>query len=277
MATVKDTLLANKQYAPKNPYLMSAFCICTLDIDNTGKSTTWSATAFLYEHEGERFVVTNRHVMQDAREVSLKWLMFQEDTEFGYKVKPTTITVTLSGEPPFSWYEHPDFTSLCDIAVIPIPHLQEQSRRAIHKPVNMLGSTEFDLQIGSRVCVVGFPQGMDMLPGIPAMTEGSVMTLPGYAIENSSLQSKTGEIMRRNPSPAIWIDTNISSGMSGSPVFSIANEKAFVGIVNAQYTYFTKGHTANLIDEICQLKYRCGSEDIDAYWAKDDGFVRVQC
>ena len=162
--------------------------------DSFTDSFSGSGSGFVYDMDGH--IVTNAHVIQDAREIVITF-------NSGY-----VTTARVIGEDSFS-----------DLAVLKVDIAPE-----FLVPVTMGNSR--DVRVGQHVVVIGNPFGL-----VSSMTVGNI-SATGRALPSEQLLNEieaNGGIFN-NPA-IIQVDATINPGNSGGPVLNLAGE--VIGVAEA--------------------------------------------
>lgn len=177
-------------------------------------------TGFMYEHNGELFLVTNGHNVTRMNPESCKRIT--TNTEFPIAIS-TMAKVQVKDEPskigirefeiPLyddkefkkpNWYVHPKFGYLVDVIAIRVSHTNRIPEHVVIHPIN---SYEWDQQyrpeIGDDVFILGYPFNLQGVAETPIWKRGTIATEPTFDV---------------NKLPQFYVDTASRSGMSGSPV-----------------------------------------------------------
>lgn len=202
-------------------------------------SDVGSGSGFFYEHGGNLFLVTNRHVLVD-----------EDDNYYPDKIKlqlhttPTDIRqnaeLQLSlyhGTTP-RWKEHAAGAAV-DVVALPIDNRAEVEGRFF---IRTFGSDnhipqDVDIAIGEDVQVIGYPLGF----------HDEVHNLP--IVRNATIASVYPIPFRGHP--FVLIDARLHSGTSGSPVLTkptntIRKTNGSMAILTGTVTYLMGVHSASL-------------------------------
>lgn len=189
--------------------------------DGTEKSLG-ACTSFLYERNGEKFLVTNWHVVSgrnnqtlvviDKEALQPSILRIQLPLIYPLGVHWQQIDIPLySNEKPV-WLEHKILRHKCDIAVIPAQVLTDLIRPLEHFEGQtpdlayanyQKKSDELITRVGSELFVVGYPFGL-AAGFFPIWKRASLASEPSTKIDGL---------------PKFYIDTASKKGMSGSPIY----------------------------------------------------------
>ena len=224
--------------APKNTYSDCPFQIITQD--SNGK--IGGATGFLYDLDGERFVITNWHVVagrdwhprsSSARTVRTlrmfaKFAQMSPDGN-SYQFVAQELQIYSNGVP--LWYEHPQSGSRFDVVAIPLED-QFTEVAQIHTPVNLTDKVPIPVRTGIPMFVVGFPLSISVGPGLPVWKSGYLASEPGFNVRLDGELASVGGLANAVEVPAVFIDSLTREGMSGSPVFA-----SYVGVWNPEDPY----------------------------------------
>lgn len=176
-----------------------------------GPSSEWTGTGFIYAASTDKgtchFVVTNKHVLNEAAELTVR--LIQGDNGTPALGKGTQITVT--GLTPDVWAGHPN--ERVDVAVCPL--LSVFNAMGDNGAVPFFRSVAADLMLTRQkateldavedVVFVGYPNGLfDSANLLPVLRRGTTATPIGVDYQGN---------------PAFLIDASVFPGSSGSPVF----------------------------------------------------------
>lgn len=210
----------------------SAVAIATVDL--TGKPFDSTGFVWLTDH-GEQLLVTNRHVLEGARSITVRTVAAGPDGNPNLGVRSCGTILTQDVQ----WVAHPNPD--VDVAVIAWAPFVESMKETFSSPCTVhfnpagaygLGSTTYVPAI-AEVFFVGFPAGIyDDGNEIPVARRGITAT-PVYG-DYATL-------------PAFLMDGPIMKGSSGSPVFfasdipdlsngsfvSTGTRFAFLGVVSS--------------------------------------------
>lgn len=182
---------------------------------NGSKSTgTGFIFSYVKDEKNYLFLVTNKHVIKDAKTGFLEFNNAKEDeVELGNKH-----TITIENFE-YQWFDHPDKD--IDIAILPFgPILHEFKKNGIdlfyrHIPSFLIPSKDDwqELDAIEDIIFVGYPNGLyDKKHLLPIVRKGVTATPASINFEGN---------------PVFIIDASIFPGSSGSPVF-ICNIGSFV-------------------------------------------------
>lgn len=173
--------------------------------------STWSGTGFVYDVETDKgnvhFLVTNRHVLEGAAEVTIQ---FPRDRD-GAPVLGDAVRAILKPLDVSNWHGHPK--PEVDVAVLPLSLALNVLLAAGHRPFFKAvpeSKESFDAVVSQldaleRVIFVGYPAGLfDSANLTPIARQG--LTATPIALDYNGL-------------PAFLIDAGVFPGSSGSPVF----------------------------------------------------------
>lgn len=183
-ADAEHVLLANL-YERVTPSVVNVEVTADLPNHPVVEGTTASGSGFVYDLNGH--IVTNAHVVEDAREI---YVTFND----GYVVQAQSVGVDL-----FS-----------DLAVIKVDTLAERLHPVIIGDSNTV-------RVGDRAIAIGNPFGL-----ASSMTVGIVSGL-GRQLPSAELLSNTITPGFQNPS-IIQVDTDINPGNSGGPLLNSHGE-----------------------------------------------------
>jgi V8-like Glu-specific endopeptidase len=207
------------------------------------------ATGFFVAFEGNKYLVTNAHVLEShARLVIRVWVQdalmdagskLSSDSSGNWTLKYTSevygmvypqgryaeITMPLFDSAGVStWKRHPD--RQIDIAAIPIP--KPLSQVLIMKAFGLsLFADSSSHQWGNRIVLLGYPQGF-------------------IASDSVTCLLREGVVAARRSPESVWLDAPTYPGSSGSPVFIEPSWKLF-GIIS-MYTTHLKMRPPNYVD-----------------------------
>ncbi len=173
------------------------------------KTENRRATGFFYEHEGEYFLITNRHVVLDEKEeevfkadsITLKLHTSKKNIpEVGY----LSVDLYYGSSTPI-WLEHPEYRNEADLVAIPLGKESSLDGFVISAfdEKNFVRKEDI-IFVGEEVIILGYPLGFyDEYHYFPIIRKGILASFyPVYFDEK----------------PYFYIDARLHSGMSGSPV-----------------------------------------------------------
>jgi hypothetical protein len=192
----------------------------TCRIEAHGGARTWVGTGFVYAEQTNKgpahFLVTNKHVLRSADEVTVR--MIRQSASGGpWLGEATQITVQQFGDA--AWTGHPDPD--VDIGVMPVAQVLQQMQaagapaffRSVSAEICLTAAREQELDAIEEVTFIGYPSGLyDTKNYLPILRTGTTATPIGVDYEGA---------------PAFLIDASVFPGSSGSPVF-IANRGTYL-------------------------------------------------
>lgn len=198
-----------------------------------------SGTAFFYECEGRRFLVTNWHNVS-GRDVFTKQkidpagrvpqFLFVKAAQFmrpeitgntDFAMIGQRVEIYCDSEAMLDpiWLEHPDLGSDCDAVAIELakPELEPPF---MHTPVNRISAIPIPVRPGQPAFIIGYPSSLSTGFGLPIWKSGYIASEPHYPVTLQGKLSKHGGLEGGRQLPAFFIDSQTRKGMSGSPVFA---------------------------------------------------------
>lgn len=199
-----------------------------------------SGTAFNYEHDGKRFLITNWHNVsgrnfQTKEKLDVKtgrvpthlickiaqWCPENEGSVRQYSIMPRRIE--LFDDPSAMldplWLEHPELGSTCD--VVAIEHAKPTSEpEFMHWPVNKISHMRIPVKPGQPAFIIGFPEALSTGYGLPIWKSGYIASEPYYSVTIGGELTISGARAGGLSIPAFFIDSQTRRGMSGSPIFA---------------------------------------------------------
>lgn len=180
--------------------------------------TTSIGTAFIIEHQwGESqkgwFLVSNRHVFEDARSIALTFIKSDGSQPLLGQTHEINIT-----DPKQAVTNHPN--NSVDVAALPLTFILKEIERqgvclflrAIPSSMISTAAQLEDLSPIEEVIFIGYPNNVyDSVSHLPVARRGTTATPPSVDF---------------NGKPCFLVDASVFPGSSGSPVL-IANEGAF--------------------------------------------------
>ncbi|MCX6673495.1 MAG: serine protease [Methanothrix sp.] len=162
------------------------------------------ASGFFYEHSGNHYFITNRHVVCDANN-SPEQLRLRLHVDKNDLTKNRTFSLSLYDKDEPKWLEHPRFGKDVDIVALPIDK-EEISKYYIQSfNIHDLNTNRY-LELGEELLVVGYPEGVhDNLHNAPIARGATIATL-----YNQPFRGRQGFL----------IDSRLHNGTSGSPVLT---------------------------------------------------------
>ncbi len=195
------------------------------------QGTISTGSAFFFEDEGRRFLVTNWHNVSGKDPYSGESLRGRPPTFLkarlatvvddtgGFTMKAHNVELYSrnSGQP--LWLEHPSLGQECDLVAIPFD-LPTTTPSNLHAPVNLIHSIRIPVRPGCTVFIVGYPHNLSVHIGWPIWKAGYIASEPFYDVTIGGSLNETGGPSGGRTLPAFFIDALTRSGMSGSPVFA---------------------------------------------------------
>jgi hypothetical protein len=186
------------------------YSLTTIPVQQLANGTEMrSATAFVWKHGPQHYLVTNWHVisgrdartgdlMTDARPDTLRCLFNVRVGTFGKQQWDIKVRDD-DGNP--LWLVHPGKGRGVDVVLVPLPMTGDEPVMDMY-PINVLPKSNIANRVGMDVFVLGYPFG-NTPPGFPVWKRGSVASEPDLVNFTTGYQ---------------LIDTASRPGMSGGPV-----------------------------------------------------------
>jgi hypothetical protein len=189
-----------------------------------------TGTAFNYECNGTRFLVTNWHnisgkdfftrasLQSNARmpmwiEASAAtWVDGPEVDPRAFAVLPRRIELYADGDAMLDplWIEHPQLGNEgCDVIAISDPKPAAEPE-FMHNSVNKISLQRIPVKPGEVAFVIGYPEGLKVGFGLPIWKSTFIASEPHYDVT-----------IKGQRLPAFFLDGYTRPGMSGSPVFAL--------------------------------------------------------
>lgn len=172
-----------------------------------------SGTGFIYESEGDFYLITNWHNVSGKNPITGKCLsdslavpdmistLFR-DIEQPANCRRESISLFHDSqmmEP--VWYEHPEHSSKVDVVAIPVPKYISTKYKLF--PINEIEfDSEYNEEVADDVFVIGYPFSDTTYLQMPIWKKASIASEPDINIDGL---------------PKVLIDTATRSGLSGSP------------------------------------------------------------
>jgi hypothetical protein len=167
-----------------------------------------NATAFVWRHNGQDFLITNWHVVTGRNNETGANLHPRggrpNKLRLHFNLAPMVFGKSEASQELFAdgnpvWLVHPVHGRSVDVVAIPLPIQPED----VHfRPINEMSSERLQVSIGMDVFILGYPFGFQ-LPGYPVWKRGSIASEPELA-----------PLTRRY----MLVDSASRPGMSGAPV-----------------------------------------------------------
>ena len=217
----------------------SNYSLCPFEIemcDDQGGIS--SATGFIYDQNGELFLITNWHNFVGRDPFTGKPLRDQAVVRFPTYIKAKLASVV---NPPHTssdgmaaflarridiyddyeprWFEHPILGHQCDVVALPLERPNDRPDH-FHKAVNLMDPVRIPVLPGGTVYVIGFPHAISVGPGLPIWKSGYIASEPHFDVTIGGQRKDIGGLEGGVRLPAFFIDSQTRPGMSGSPVFA---------------------------------------------------------
>jgi len=175
-----------------------------------------SASAFLQRRENQLFLTTNWHVLSGRNTYTGQTLdpntripthleVIFHSSELGLSREPIILPLYNQNEDPL-WLMHGEGQKF-DIAALRID--AEAHNLVHHRTLQDLTQHEIRVNVGMKVSLLGYPLGLSMQGAFPIWKSGWLAT--EHMVE------------RDDGAPVYLVDSATREGMSGSPVFLIAD------------------------------------------------------
>ena len=186
--------------------------------------TVGSATGFFYKENGNKYLITNRHVVIDEKRG-----LYPDSLEIRIHTSPNStipnrnVQISLYENSIPLWLEHSQDVDVIALNIDTL--LQTDDFMHFWTSENIL-PIENTLMIGGRTIIPGYPYGFyDEIHNLPIIKTGTIA---------SSFRS---DFRSR---PYFLIDTNLQPGMSGSPVLTapgsiVIEGESFVFLMDRPY------------------------------------------
>lgn len=206
------------QHLPDHP-VDTWFATTTVIKDSGGGH----ATGFFFEHEGDPFLITNRHVV-DRNSINGEPLeqvrIFTRPRNDDSTIEWHDLSLVVDDEP--TWLSHPDGPQIDVVAVplkppalelevdtVPIRHLEEDKIDELNTGTFTLTKELFRPNVfigaGEQVMVLGYPFRSEQ-PHWPIVRNGFVASPYGQSVQGN---------------PYFFVEARMHSGTSGSPIFTL--------------------------------------------------------
>ena len=195
--------------------------MCTTNKNDSTPLVLMSATGFIYEHNGDKYLISNWHVFsaKDPNDPGKFLPGVGGDPEYVKVYFPNESAVdtsTIQEYPLINeardklWKEHPK-SRLVDVAALKVDLPSGVATRVINEVIRneMFFDREKIFHITREVWVVGFPKGV-RIAGLPIWKRATIASEPRYSSQ---------EVEHK-----IILDTATREGMSGSPVLYVNGE-----------------------------------------------------
>lgn len=175
-----------------------------------------TATGFVAEYNGKRYLITNRHVVRGRHNGTGEVLdqhgatpdemavLYPASDRIGSWKYCRQELYSSEGKP--LWLEHPKHGGHVDVVAIPIKALDGEVTAYPHDVASP--GAPMMIRVGVDLFVIGFPFGRIGVGGLGIWVRGSVATDPD--LDHSDL-------------PSFLIDSRTREGSSGSPVVAYAH------------------------------------------------------
>lgn len=169
------------------------------------------ATAFFYLRNSKMYLITNWHNVSGLNSLNGKPLSSNGgipdmlSMPLMYQLAPIKWyegQINLYENGKANWFVHPVFKERVDVIALEI-EFENNEEGVMTTPINKADFSDYDLEIGDDVFVIGYPYNLTGGAFFPIWKRGSVATEPDVNIDGL---------------PKILVDTASKPGMSGSPV-----------------------------------------------------------
>jgi hypothetical protein len=191
-------------------------------------------TAFFFEEEVQKYLVTNWHNLAGRHpktrqvldknwgDVPNKIKIYKHDLKRLGQSDAIEIPLVNAGKRPV-WFEHPIHGSNIDIGILPIAADQSQNVYSIDAAIKDIDPFDsLPINVGESVFVLGFPFGLSGSSYFPIWKAAIIASEPEIDI---------------NKLPFFYIDTATRQGMSGSPVMQREPRSVFIMEENKMSRY----------------------------------------
>ncbi|WP_439499875.1 trypsin-like peptidase domain-containing protein [Bosea sp. (in: a-proteobacteria)] len=198
-----------------------------------------SGTAFYYDNESTRFLITNWHNISGRDAITKEKIdEYGRIPQYLMCKTATLIRAHLPGNTEFAmiahrielygdsdalldptWFEHPELGSDCDVIAIELAK-PEFEPTVMHTPVNRIGSIPIPVLPGRPAFIIGYPSSLSTGFGLPIWKSGYIASEPHYPVRLGGHLAVVGGLVGGREIPAFFIDSQTRRGMSGSPVFA---------------------------------------------------------
>ena len=178
----------------------SNYSLCPFEIemcDDQGGIS--SATGFIYDQNGELFLITNWHNVAGKDPFTGEPVLDQAVGRFPTYIKAKLASVV---NPPHTssdviaafvaqridiyedyaprWFEHPILGHQCDVVALPLERRPNDRPDGFHKAVNLMDPARIPVLPGGTVYVIGFPHAISVGPGLPIWKSGYIASEPQF-------------------------------------------------------------------------------------------------
>lgn len=218
---------------PLDPNLASVSLIQVMQSDRE----VATATGFFYKRGDGIFLITNKHVVVNAKEPSFQpdTLVIRVHTNHQSLTQNKDIGIGIRAGGRSLWLEHARV--VCDVVAVPIP--QNELRGVVVNPFSKALLVPPDVDVGSYpdLIVIAYPRGL----------YNTVLNLP--IVRNALAASPPG--VPFNGNPYFLIDARLHPGTSGSPVLTkptnmITRTDGSISMMSGQVSFLLGIHSATL-------------------------------
>ena len=191
----------------------SDYSLCPFEIEmHDDQGSMSSATAFIYDHDGDLFLIINWHNVSGRDPFTNHPLGNQMVARFPTFINPKLASLV---NPPGAasavtaafvarridifkdyeplWFEHPTLGYQCDVVALPFER-PDDSPDNIHRAANLMDPVRIPVLPGGTVYVIGFPHGISVGPGLPIWKSGYIASEPHFDVMIGGQRKEIGGV-----------------------------------------------------------------------------------